>query len=219
MRWDFFLIKILFAVDDISYLPLPGSCNWEGHTLENNSTWQHECNTCVCTNGMVKCTKVWCGFENCRNPNVSPNTICNLNQVCVPTPIESCLTPPCQPYGECRDLESGRRVKPPSVPGPSTCWPNQAVLSNICARVTLFLDRSKLPHGVTVEGLCVDLRKLLASHEAANDLQNELVLLCELKGDYNDSIEVTLVGIRASTRLIAIFAVLLTVFTSCTRKQ
>lgn len=112
----------------------------------------------------------------------------------MPSPTESCLTPPCIPYGECRDLESGRRVKPPLLPSPSSCWPNQAILSNTCARLTLLLDRGKLPHGVAVEGLCGDLRRLLANHEAANDLQNELVLLCDLKIDYNDTVEVTLVS-------------------------
>lgn len=122
------------------------------------------------------------------------SNVCTMNQVCVPTPSESCLTPPCLPYGECRDLESGRRVRPPSLPSPSTCWPNQAVLSNSCARLTLLVDRSKLPHGITVEGLCGNLRRLLANHEAANGLQNDLVLLCDLKVEYNDSVEVTLVS-------------------------
>lgn len=180
-------------------MPLPGSCTWEGHTLENNATWQHECNTCMCVNSLVKCTRIWCGPGNCRSSSV-PTTVCNINQVCVPSPAESCLTPPCLPYGECRDLESGRRVKPPSLPTPSSCWPNQAVLSNTCARLTLLLDRAKLPHGVAVEGLCGDLRRLLANHEAANDLQNELVLLCDLKIDYNDTVEVTLVSPVGSKR-------------------
>ncbi|XP_017780565.1 PREDICTED: protein jagged-1b isoform X2 [Nicrophorus vespilloides] len=180
-------------VDDIPYLPMPGSCTWQGHTLENNSTWQHECNTCICANGAVSCTKVWCGLGNCRN---APNTLCNMNQVCVPLSTESCLTPPCSPYGECRDLESGRRVKPPTVPAPSSCWPNQAVLSNTCARLTLFLDRPKLPDGLTVEGLCGDLRRVLAAKVASNDWQTELVLLCDLKSEYNDTVEVTLSGSR-----------------------
>lgn len=180
------------AVDDISYLHLPGSCTWQGHSLENNATWQHECNTCICMNGNVKCTEIWCGLGNCRNPNLS-NTLCNMNQVCVPAPSESCLSPPCLPYGECRDLESGRRVKPPRLPCPNTCWPNQATLTNTCARLTLLVDRAKLPHGVTVEKLCWDLRRLLASHEIGNSYQNKLVLLCDLKTEYNDSVEVTLV--------------------------
>lgn len=176
---------------------MPGSCIWNSLSLENNATWQHECNTCMCTNGLVKCSKVWCGLGNCINTALpsTVNAMCNVNQVCVPSPAESCLTPPCLPYGECRDLESGRRVKPPSLPSPSTCWPNQAVLSNSCARLTLLLDRAKLPHGVTVEGLCGNLRRLLANHEVANDLQNTLVLLCDLKIDFNDTVEVTLVSI------------------------
>lgn len=182
-------------MEDLTFSPLPGSCIWESQTIENNATWQHECNTCRCVNGVVKCTKIWCGTGNCRSPKLTLTApTCLVNQVCVPSPSESCLTPPCLPYGECRDLESGRRVKAPSVPAPNTCWPNQAVLSNSCARLTLLLDRAKLLHGVTVEGLCDNMRKFLAGHEAANDLQHVLVLLCDLKTDYNDTIEVTLVS-------------------------
>ncbi|KAJ8952596.1 hypothetical protein NQ318_004143 [Aromia moschata] len=115
---------------------------------------------------------------------------------------KSCLSPPCLPYGECRDLESGRRVKPPSLPSPSTCWPNQAVLSNTCARLTLLLDRVKLPQGITVEGLCGDLRRLLANQQASEGLQDELVLLCDLKIDYNDTVEVTL-KLKVETALVS----------------
>ncbi|KAF5274040.1 hypothetical protein FQR65_LT04438 [Abscondita terminalis] len=183
----------LCEAKDVAHLPLPGSCIWQGHTLDNNATWQHQCNTCVCSNSQVKCTKVWCGLGNCRSTSTQ-SVVCNPNQVCVPSSSESCLTPPCIPYGECRDLESGRRVKPPSLPSPVTCWPNQAALSNTCARLTLLLDRIKLPLGITVEGLCGDLRRLLANYEASNDYQNVLVLLCDLKTDYNDTIEVTLSG-------------------------
>ncbi|CAG9863615.1 unnamed protein product [Phyllotreta striolata] len=182
------------TVNDLSYLPTPGSCPWNTHTLENNVTWQHECNTCSCTNGMVRCTKIWCGLENCRDFG-RPNA-CNMNQVCVPSSSESCLSPPCLPYGDCRELESGRRVKPASVPTPSTCWPNQAVLSNTCARLTLLLDRPKLPEGTTVEGLCGDLRRLLANQQAMEGLQDVLYLLCDLKNGYNDTVEVTLSGDR-----------------------
>jgi len=92
---------------------------------------------------------------------------------------------------ECLSL--GRRVKPPVVPSPNTCWPNQAVLSNTCARLTLLLDKVKLPQNTTVEGLCGNLRQLLAQQQAISGLQDDLVLLCDLKTDYNDTIEVTLV--------------------------
>lgn len=116
-----------------------------------------------------------------------------LYQVCVPSPREACLTPSCAPWGECRDLESGKRVGPPSLPAPPTCWPNQAVLSNSCARLTLLLDRTQLPRGVTTEGLCMELRHLVASHQAAISASHRLVLLCDLKQGYNDTLEVTMV--------------------------
>nr|CAI5869526.1 unnamed protein product [Callosobruchus analis] len=179
------------------------SCTWNGHTLEPNMTWQHECNTCVCDAGTVQCTRVWCGLGNCRRqpgqqapPGMAlpAAALCGNNQVCVPAPAEACLQPPCMPYGECRDLESGRRVRPPSLPAPASCWPNQAVLSGACARLTLLLDRARLPQGATVEGLCADLRTLLAAQQAAEGLRDRLVLLCDLKTGYNDTVEVTLSG-------------------------
>ena len=114
----------------------------------------------------------------------------------MPSPREACLTPACEPWGECRDLESGKRVGPPSLPAPPTCWPNQAVLSNSCARLTLLLDRAQLPRGVTTEGLCVELRRLVAAHQAAIGASHRLVLLCDLKQGYNDTLEVTMVKIN-----------------------
>lgn len=140
----------------------------------------------------VRCTNIWCGLGNCLGHST---VTCNSKQVCVRSPRESCITPPCADWGECRDRESGQRVGPPSFPAPTSCWPNQAELSNTCARLTLLLDRGKLMTGVSVESLCSSLRKLLAQHQAVNSLQHRLVLLCDLKIEYNDTIEVTLVSI------------------------
>ncbi|XP_049960051.1 protein jagged-1b [Schistocerca serialis cubense] len=180
------------------HLSALGECQWEGRKYTRNTTWLDECNTCICSSSGPVCTQIWCGLGNCLGqPNLTHGAvICQSNQVCVPTPREACLTPPCAPWGECRNLESGKRVGPPSLPAPPGCWPNQAVLSNTCARLTLLLDRSQLPQGVTVEGLCCDLRRLLAAGHAATitaaHSTPQLVLLCDLKQGYNDTIEVTL---------------------------
>lgn len=174
---------------------LPDSCEYDGQVHQSNTTWQHDCNTCTCSLGTVRCTRVWCGLNNCLARSASQGTVtCGSGQVCVPAARETCITSPCTPWGECRDLEGGRRVGPPLFPAPQSCWPNQAVLSNSCARLTLLLDRAKLLTGVSVHGLCTSLRKLLAQHQAINSLQNRLVLLCDLKAQYNDTIEVTLVS-------------------------
>lgn len=177
-----------------------GVCLWQRQYFSNNATWHHDCNTCTCTNSVVKCTRVWCGLGNCLgHPNLTLDSImCQANQVCVPSPGEACLTPECLPWGECRSLESGKRVGPPLLPAPPSCWPNQAVLSNTCARLTLLLDRSQLPRGVTTEGLCLGLRRLLAWHQAATQSYDQLVLLCDLKQGFNDTLEVTMSSLSMS---------------------
>lgn len=155
------------------------------------------CNTCMCDSGVASCTQVWCGVGNCLAsiPRSRDAVTCNVNQVCVPSPRESCLSPVCLPWGECRDLEANRRVGPPSFPAPVTCWPNQAVLSNTCARLTLVVEKSRLSTGVTTETLCIDLRRLMVANQALLRKKDALVILCDLKQGYNDTIEVTVVSL------------------------
>ncbi|KAL0270169.1 UNVERIFIED_CONTAM: hypothetical protein PYX00_007661 [Menopon gallinae] len=178
-------------VEELAYAR--DSCFWEGRYFADNSTWMVNCNTCGCSSGVVSCTQVWCGAGNClsSNPRAIDAVACNPNQVCVTSPRETCLSPVCAPWGECRDFETNRRVGPPSFPTPVTCWPNQAVLSNSCARLTLIVERSRLSTGVTTEILCMDLRRLTVAHQALIRAQDPLVLLCDLKQGYNDTLEVT----------------------------
>ncbi|KAG8240118.1 hypothetical protein J437_LFUL019751, partial [Ladona fulva] len=179
------------------------ACSWRGQYFSHNTTWKQGCNTCACHNSKVSCSKVWCGMGNCirhSNPNEMNNSVtCQSNEVCVPTPQELCLSPGCK-WGECRAVESGRRVGPPVVPAPPSCWPNQAKLSNTCARLGLLFDRTKLQPGLSVEGLCSQLRQIVASHQSNirssygdSSLDTPtLVILCELKARYNDTVEVTM---------------------------
>ncbi|XP_066997092.2 protein jagged-1b [Anabrus simplex] len=188
--------------EQVEEIDLPrGECVWNGQRFARNSTVEDDCNICTCLHTGVKCTQVWCGLGNCLgSPNLMHGTvICQLNQVCVPSPREACLTPTCAPWGECRDLESGKRVGPPLLPAPPSCWPNQAELSNSCARLTLLLDRSKLPQGVSTEGLCVELRRLVAIHQSHTGGQDRLILLCDLKQGYNDTIEVTMSSLSTTS--------------------
>jgi len=138
----------------------------------------------------VRCTNVWCGPRNCRE---SPE-LCLGHQVCVPAPIDNCLAPGCAPWGECRSLSYGKSLTLPSVPAPSDCWPNQAVLSAHCARLNLLLDRSKLKPGTSVEAVCGHLREIAATHQTITGTTDLLVILCEMKMGFNNNIEVTMVS-------------------------
>ena len=189
---------------------MSGVCLWKGQYLAHNSSWPDGCNVCECNDSKVRCTRVWCGLDNCLAPHLAhlagpalaSALTCAQNEVCVPAPREACLTQGCPPWGDCRGLEVGKRVGPPRLPAPPECWPNQAVLGAACSRLTLLLDHARLPGGASVEGLCRELRRLLAHTYASEDgphRQDPLVLLCELKTGFNDTIEVTIVSNAASS--------------------
>ena len=120
-----------------------------------------------------------------------------LLQVCVPGPLHWCLMPPCEPWGECRLLsDEGQHVAPRINPGPRDCIPNHASLNNGCARLTLILDRARLPHGSRVQMVCQGLRAAWADRHAHTSTPAPIIL-CGLLVGTNDTIEVTLVSIQS----------------------
>ena len=147
------------------------------------SSWDDDCNVCECRNGKSQCSNVWCGAGNCLN-----GSSCLAHEVCVPSPGESCLVAPCAPWGECRPVESGRRVGPPALPAPPSCWPGQANPGADCARLSILLRRDALSSGTSVELICRKLRRLLADPRRPQSV----VLLCDLKPGDNDTVEVTI---------------------------
>ncbi|XP_058792294.1 protein jagged-1b isoform X1 [Phymastichus coffea] len=153
------------------------------------ASWDDDCNVCECRNGKTQCSNVWCGPGNCLN-----GTSCLAHEVCVPSPGESCLVPSCPPWGECRPVETGRRVGPPALPAPPSCWPGQATTGPTCSRLTILLRRDSLSSGTSVEVLCRRLRRLLADPRRPQSV----VLLCDLKPGDNDTIEVTIFSEAAS---------------------
>lgn len=150
----------------------------------------------MCTDGKPKCTNMWCGLPNCLRPPRNSTNGCGSNEVCVPSLQFSCLSPPCEPRGDCRAAEPSMRVGPPKLPTPQECWPNQAVLNEKCARITIMLEAKKVPQGISVEGVCFGLRTLLGSRLIQNQDPKIsgafIVLLCDNKSGTNDTIEVTL---------------------------
>ncbi|XP_046470617.1 protein jagged-1 isoform X2 [Neodiprion pinetum] len=153
------------------------------------ASWDDYCNLCECTNGKNQCSNVWCGPGSCLN-----GTSCLAHEVCVPSPGESCLAPPCPAWGECRPVESGRRVGPPALPAPPSCWPGQATPGPTCSKLTILLRRDTLVIGTSVELLCRRLRRLLADPRRPQSV----VLLCDLKPGDNDTVEVTIFSEAAS---------------------
>lgn len=160
---------------------------------------EQSCNSCICDNGKPKCSNIWCGLKNCLKSNVT--NICESNEVCVPALHETCLSPPCQPRGDCRLLERSRRVAPPKIPAPIECWPNQAVLDEQCARITILMDSKVIQTGTSVEGICFNLRMLVGTKLVKTVKDSHpplLILLCDIQTGTNNTIEVTVVSITSN---------------------
>lgn len=122
--------------------------------------------------------------------------------MCVPAAPVLCLRPPCAPLGECRRV-AGRRVEPPALPAPPSCWPGQAPAAAPppgCARVRLQLARERLAPGAHVERACGALRRALAAAIAGRPRDAAappLALLCDLAADDDDALDLALVRSRA----------------------
>ncbi|CAD6995086.1 unnamed protein product [Ceratitis capitata] len=178
--------------------------DWLELALSGNT--DEYCNACICENGTSRCTNLWCGLPNCfkvdatrKSSNLSG--VCKQHEVCVPTVTEACLSPPCAVRGDCRTIEPSRRVAPPRLPANADCWPNQAVLNENCARLTILLDLQQVVQGSSVEGLCSVLRFLLASKLVKlphNNNDAMLIIICDLKMGTNDTIEVTVSSTKSA---------------------
>ena len=114
--------------------------------------------------------------------------------MCVQAPSDNCLSPPCAHHGECRKLGVGKTVNPPISPAPTSCWPNQAFLSNSCARLTVRLEASQLAPGTTVESVCAQLRRLLVQQTPDSLTGEALVVMCDLAEGEREAVAVTLVS-------------------------
>ncbi|ELU03755.1 hypothetical protein CAPTEDRAFT_101809 [Capitella teleta] len=172
----------------IGLTPAPKSCSFHQRLYANDDLWEHDCNRCVCKNGKVSCTQVWCGPPNClQHSNMTePSIACADGETCVlqHSSPSGCFNPPCLPRGVCMKRNRVGITRPPSS---SNCQPNSPRLGSNCARVILIFDKHKMASGVTVEGLCNTLRNLPLT--PPQGVASTLVLLCEPQYGRPDSIE------------------------------
>ena len=74
----------------------------------------------------------------------APVMECAADQTCVVQTQQTCLTPPCLPWGQC--VPSASVVRDTTPPGAdASCLPNAAQLTTTCARIQLIFDMSKMP--------------------------------------------------------------------------
>ncbi|CAM9917299.1 unnamed protein product [Lampetra planeri] len=168
-------------------MELPRPCWPHGEFRAHGSTWSDGCNTCQCVDGWGNCTKVWCGRSSCSLSAVS-DPGCPPAHACRPARRRhGCLAGPCQEgAGEC--------VGPPLPPPPADCRPvpppDGVAERPGCVRLTLRVDRARLPAGTTVEHICADLRLLPGVRDFS--WVYSLFVLCERPEGREDAVVVAI---------------------------
>lgn len=185
----------------LSNLPLLTTTRHRSFPFDDNNKIDeiNLCNSCIFNDrNRTQCSNLWCGLPNCLNTELgnSPINECNYNEVCVPALKETCISPPCKRRGDCRLLEQSLRTAPPKYPASSKCWPNQAILSENCSRITIILDALKIPRELSTDIYCHNLRTLLGGRIVEQKLfsHSTIILICDIKSGTNDTIEVTVVS-------------------------
>ncbi|XP_014670185.1 PREDICTED: protein jagged-2-like [Priapulus caudatus] len=171
------------------------SCVRDRQQYPDGQTWREGCNSCTCNDGNVDCTQLWCPSSNCLSGD--PASRCPISQQCIMVADATCFTPPCMPWGECRDP-----VVPASVAPSHDCRPNHAELSSSCVRISLFFDKNKMPVGITVEYLCTMISRL--PHLVAMTINNHLTIQCDQKSSVDSTLEITVSGSDGSRTILEV---------------
>lgn len=90
--------------------------------------------------------QVWCNSHLCDLDPNSTKQMCAQGFTCVPSSSESCFTKPCRIFGRCRPSQNFSEALSLETTSAKKCQPNNAILSNNCAKITLFFDKSHMPN-------------------------------------------------------------------------
>ncbi|XP_067845550.1 protein jagged-1b [Heptranchias perlo] len=143
------------------------ACILKDSVVSHGAKWDEDCNGCQCHNGRVACTKMWCGPKACRVHGKSRSD-CPAWQTCLPVLDNHCFVPPCVGLGECSSS------RPPTK---TRCQPNTDYHDSTCARITLAINKEMLRPGVTIEQICLELRRLQVLRNLS--VEYSLYLVCE----------------------------------------
>uniref|UniRef100_A0A8C6T537 Delta-like protein n=1 Tax=Neogobius melanostomus TaxID=47308 RepID=A0A8C6T537_9GOBI len=128
-------------------------CTHNGHMTPDGVKWDEDCNTCRCSNGKVVCTKMWCGPKSCKL-GAKGRGGCPSGQSCLPLRDSHCFVKPCL-----EEASAGAIIPPP------------------CANITFTFNKEIMPQGLTVEGVCKELRRLYVVKNFS--LEHSVSITCE----------------------------------------
>ncbi|XP_054708436.1 protein jagged-1-like [Uloborus diversus] len=141
-------------IDDIKV------CDFQGIKHSEGSRWEFECNSCLCQNGEVICSRVPCEIPTCnfKKSFYNHSKECSQGNVCVPVFNQPCLSLPCTASEQCVS-EKGLNLYL-SERLPSHCKPNDAILGNNCVKLSVMVERIK-PIVHSLNQVCFELQRFV----------------------------------------------------------
>ncbi|KFM77598.1 Protein jagged-1a, partial [Stegodyphus mimosarum] len=121
------------------------------------SEWEFECNTCICQEGKVICSRVSCEKKACeyRVNFEDYSKQCPRGELCVPQFSHPCLSAPCEVSRFCQSHTNTHLYLNDHMP--THCKPNYATPGNNCAKLSLVFSDNILFLLHSTDVICLEL--------------------------------------------------------------
>ncbi|NP_001158459.1 serrate protein precursor [Saccoglossus kowalevskii] len=160
--------------------------------ISHGAEWEDDCNGCLCDDGNIKCSKIWCGPDNCLNlnPDIDETNdhvinTCSPEAPCSLVSDIECLQGVCEDFGKCINEND-------PAPKDAKCGESffeEKATTYACTYVGMRLDFNILPMNTTVEQVCDALRDIQDLRPHA--MEDRLIIQCDkdlaaLEKDYEE---------------------------------
>ncbi|GIY01249.1 protein serrate [Caerostris darwini] len=144
------------------------TCEFQGIIRMDGSQWEFECNTCLCQDGKVICSRVSCEKQLCepRGNFGDYNKQCFEGQLCVPLYSTPCFSKPCAVTGRCLSEPNANLYIADHLP--KHCKPNNAIISDNCAKLSVKFSENILPMFINNNRICLVIQKYIWSLDFVN---------------------------------------------------
>uniref|UniRef100_A0A8C4T401 Delta-like protein n=1 Tax=Erpetoichthys calabaricus TaxID=27687 RepID=A0A8C4T401_ERPCA len=156
-------------------------CIVNSQVIQDGNSWEEDCNTCMCLNGKITCTKVDCGPKSCWIHGKARDD-CPPDHICIPIREDQCFVPPCTGLGECWESnQPPHRLK---------CSPGSSFQDESCANITFTFNKEMMHPGLSTGHICKELRSLYVMRNLS--LEYSVYMICEPSTTANNEIHVVI---------------------------
>ncbi|KAG8193356.1 hypothetical protein JTE90_022984 [Oedothorax gibbosus] len=171
------------------------SCEFQGAEKQDGSQWQFECNTCLCQDGKVICSRAICEQQICeyKAKLQDHSRQCLEGHVCIPLFSNNCFTLPCSGTGRCLSKLNAHSYVAAHIP--LQCKASKHSHAGNCAKLSVkYLEEVLQTLVVNTDDVCFEIQKFIwgldfvdmpvfaqCDIEVENEYQLEITISTELE--------------------------------------